>query len=258
MDRSFLSQPEVTAAARRFVCIRLTTYEDADEGALLQALCPTRSGELENTVFALLSPDGKRPLARPSRSARDTFGDAARMAEAMHRIADVYKNPASPAPGILELPTVPTVRLALNVAACDNVPLVVLFGPDAKVRQALEDRLLAIAGDTDVAGRCVFARAATTKELAALEGAEPTAGVLVVQPGRFGLTGTVLRQISAEAPPGDFAQRLRGGLALHHRTAETFAAHVRTGHRQGVFWETVMPVTDPMEQQARQHGKHLP
>src|SRR3954452_16415150 len=117
MDRSFLSQPDVTAAARRFVCVRLTTYENAEEAAMLQALCPTRSGELENTVFALLSPDGKRPLTRPGRTARHTFGDAAEMARAMHRIADEYKVPASPAPGILELPTVPTVRLALNVAA---------------------------------------------------------------------------------------------------------------------------------------------
>ena len=67
MDRSFLSQPEVITAARKFVCVRLATYESAAEGQFLASICPTGSGELENTVFAILSPDGKQKLARVSR-----------------------------------------------------------------------------------------------------------------------------------------------------------------------------------------------
>ena len=70
MDRSFLSQPEVIAASRHFVCVRLTTYEDKEEGEFLKSFHVTRSGELENTVAALLAPDGKRQLARASRSFR--------------------------------------------------------------------------------------------------------------------------------------------------------------------------------------------
>src|SRR5437868_6008358 len=130
MDRSFLFQPEVITASRRFVCVRLTTYESKGEADFLQSLLRTRSGELENTVFTLLSPDGKRQLARASRSARQTFGDAGRMAATMNRIADEYA--ARPATGgpLPPLPQVANVRLAVNVAACDNQPLVVLFGPD--------------------------------------------------------------------------------------------------------------------------------
>ena len=69
MDGSFLSQPKVVAAARQFVCVRLTTYENKAEAGFLKAICPTGSGELENTVFTILAPDGKRQLARASRSA---------------------------------------------------------------------------------------------------------------------------------------------------------------------------------------------
>src|SRR5688500_20358167 len=119
MDRSFLSDPAVIAAARRFVCVRLLTYEDGAEAAFLKDLVPTGSGELENTVFAVLSPDGKRPLARPARSARQSFGDAARLAAGLGRIAAAH--PAAKAADLAapELPAVPTVTLAVNVAACD-------------------------------------------------------------------------------------------------------------------------------------------
>src|SRR3954447_19107352 len=131
MDRSFLSRPSVVAASRHFVCLRLLTYESRQEARFLRSLAPTGSGALENTVFTLLAPDGKRQLVRGSRSARQTFGDAERMASAMNRIAAGYgaKMPAG-APN--ELPRVPDVRLAVNVAACDSRPLVVVFAREPK------------------------------------------------------------------------------------------------------------------------------
>ena len=35
MDRSYLSDPDVVSASRDFVCVRLVTFEDAEEMALL-------------------------------------------------------------------------------------------------------------------------------------------------------------------------------------------------------------------------------
>src|SRR5689334_16637520 len=132
MDRSFLSQPEVIAASRKFVCVRLTTYENKDEANFLKAFKVTRSGELENTVFTILSPDGKRSLDRASRSARQTFGDSQRMASTMERIARDFETKKSAQGQLPELPRVTNVRLAVNVAACDNQPLVILFARDEK------------------------------------------------------------------------------------------------------------------------------
>jgi hypothetical protein len=255
MDRSFLSQPEVIAASRRFVCVRLTTYENAEEAEFLQSLLRTRSGEVENTVFTLLSPDGKRHLARASRSARQTFGDAGRMAETMNRVANEYA--ARPAAGEAPpaLPQVANVRLAVNVAACDNQPLVILLGPDAAARQRLEEQLRPLAWSEAFLGRFVYATASAAKDLANVADVRGTAGLLVVQPDHFGTQGTVLKQAGPDASREALVQCLQEGLSLHQRRDRSFGNHVREGHQKGVFWETAIPVTDPMERNARERGR---
>ena len=86
-------------------------------------------------------------------------------------------------------------------------------------------------------------------------GPSAQAGVLVVQPDRFGLKGEVLRQVAADASPTVLAKFLAEAATRHKRALRTFEGHVREGQRQGVFWQTVIPVTDPMEQRARERGK---
>jgi len=256
MDRSFLSQPEVIAASRQFVCVRLATYEDRDENAFLKTVTPTRSDEVENTVFTILSPDGKRQLVRGSRSARQTLGDAGQMARTMNRVAgDIGAKAATERP-FLELPLVPNLRLAVNVAACDNVPLVVLHAGTEKTRRVLEERLAALGWREPFLGRFVFVTVSDARELGAIEGSRTDAGILVVQPDRFGQKGAVLQQVGAEASPEALVKCLQEGAALYRRVDKTFANHVRTGQQKGVFWETVLPVTDPMERQARERGRN--
>jgi hypothetical protein len=254
MDRSFLSRLDVIAASRAFVCVRLTTYEDKEEGDFLKSFRVTRSGEVENTVFTILSPDGKRQLARASRSANHTFGNAARMAETMKRISGEFaaKNAGAPP----ELPKVANVRLAVDVAACDNQPLVLVFSPDAAARKKLEERLAALAWGEQFLGRFVYASASAVKELAEIEGAKAEAGVLVIQSDKFGLKGKVLAQVSATASAEELVRCLQEWVKLHQRQEKTFGEHVREGHRKGVFWDTVIPVTDPMEARARERGRN--
>jgi hypothetical protein len=253
MDRSFLSQPEVIAASRRFVCVRLMTYENAEEGRFLKSLVRTGSGELENSVFAILAADGQTPLARPARSPRQTFGTAERMAAGMTRIADeVPGRPVSESPA---LPTVTNVRLAVDVAACDNLPLVVVFAPDVVARRELEDRIRPLAWGKRFLGRFTYVSAGSAEELASVTGAKPEAGVLVVQSERFGRSSKVLKQVSASATPDELAWCLTDSLARFQGEAKSFGTHVRDGHQTGVFWETKIPVTDPMELQARERGR---
>lgn len=254
MDRSFLSQPAVIAASRRFVCVRLMTYESQEEGEFLKSFNVTRSGELENTVFAVLSSDGKRQLARAARSARQTFGDAPRMAAALNRIADEagVKQTARAVP---ELPAVANVRLAIDVASCDNQPLVVVVAPDEATRKTLEERLRPLAWGERFLGRFIYTVASAPEDLAGIDGLKPRAGVLVVQSDRFGLKGTILRQAGPEASRDELAKCLAEGLARFRGEAKSFSAHVRAGKQQGVLWQTRIPVTDPMEQRARQSGR---
>lgn len=250
MDRSFLSQPEVVAAARHFVCVRLMTYEDRVEGDFLKSFKVTRSGELENTVFTILAADGVRPLVRSSRSTKGTFVNATAMAEGMNKIAAA--NPArTEAAGPPDLPAVPNVRLAVNVAACDNQPLVVVVAEYDVIRKDLVERVRTLAWGDRFIGRFVYATAADVKDLAEIEGEKPAAGVLVVQPSKFGLSGKVLTSVGGEASPADIGDCLARGLAAFTPDDKTFASHVSAGKKQGVIWQTVLPVTDPLEQRAR-------
>src|SRR5437762_2947760 len=153
MDRSYLSKPEVIAAAREFVCVRLTTYEDPFEAEFLKSFKIFRSGEVENTTFTILAPDGEKPLVRTSRTAKATFRDSGQMAETMARIAKDYPAKPGTAGTLPELPTVATVRLAVDVAACDNQPLVVVVAENEKVRRELTDRLRPLAWGEQFRGR---------------------------------------------------------------------------------------------------------
>ena len=76
MDRSFLTDKDVVAASRKFVCIRLATYEDAAENEVLKGIFAMR-GTLQNTVFGILTPDGKTHIVRSGRSPAWAFGGQA-------------------------------------------------------------------------------------------------------------------------------------------------------------------------------------
>ena len=65
----------------------------------------------------------------------------------------------------------------------------------------------------------------------------------------------LFRSISASVTGADLRNAMREALAKHHGETKTFAAHVRAGQQNGVFWDTVLPVTDPQERQARDRGR---
>lgn len=255
MDRSFLSQPSVIAASRDFVCVRLATYENESEAAFLKSFRVTRSGDLENTVFAIMTPDGSRSLIRASRSARQTFTSATQMAQSMRRIAKSYSPTDRSAPTIL--PMTANVRLALDVAACDNRPLALVVAREEKTRREIESRLARLAWSDEFIGQFVFASAGSKNDRSAIAGVNSEEGVFVVQPDSFGLKGEVLSRTAANATDAELQECLNDGLKHFRPAQKQHANHVRTGHQRGVFWETVVPVTDPMERQARERGKHL-
>ena len=143
MDRSYLSDPAVVAASRDFVCIRLATYESAEEAKFLKKLFIGRSGELENTVFTILSPDGQKKLVRAGRSPHMSFRgpeeeSIREMADTMKRIAKQYRSRKK----AQALPYLADLRRGLNVASCDIQPLVVTFAKSEAARKKLEAKLL--------------------------------------------------------------------------------------------------------------------
>jgi len=224
MDRSYLSDAGVIAAARYFVCIRLSTYESASENQVLRRLFVGGSGEVENTTFAILSPDGNTHLVRPGRGPNWAFQNPAHMAGVMRDIARHYHSDTT-ARG-WALPTVATVRLALNVAACENLPLVITSEPS---------QLSRLAWTPELRGRAIYVQATTTPW------GDARQSYLVVQPDAYGQSGQLLGKLPSTAT----AAELERTLQAYRPYSKDMHQHMREGQRRGVHWETAIPETDP-------------
>jgi hypothetical protein len=259
MDRSFLSLTPIIEASRRFVCIRTLTYEDAEEREFQRALFIGRSGDVENTTFCILAPDGKKPITWAGRGIRPIFQSAEQMAGWMGQAADYYDEERRKAglkpepPGAL--PLAATVRLGLNTAAADNVPLVVLYGKTPEERSRLEAAAASLAWKPEFIGRCAYASTASAADLAAMDSGSAKPAVLVVQPEGFGLAGKVLARAEPSATPEQLAGTLRQGFQAFRPRALAGFEYLRAGEAAGVFWETKLPVTDLQEAQARERTR---
>lgn len=248
MDRSFLSRPEVIAASRKFVCIRLTTYEDEDETRFDASLMLGRSGSVENTTFAILAPDGKTKLTRAARSAKGVYADAAAMARGMTEISAKY--PGKPGEHAPPLPVTLTARLGLDVAASDNLPLALVIARDGG---KLEAKLAELAWREEFLGRFTYALAASPLDVPGVKGLPVTDGVALIEPDPFGQAGSVVKFVSATSDK--LAEAMRTTLAAHKGGVKNERTHRAEAVKQGAFWETKLPVTDPMEQAARARTK---
>ncbi len=252
MDRSFLSAPSVVAASRSFVCIRIPTYEDEFEMSFLRRLYTGRSGDVENTTFTILSPDGARPLTRVSRSPRQVFADAAEMAQSMRAIAGQYSRASYPS----ALPIAADVRLGLDIAASDR-QLLVLIVSSSKARVAAEAEIAKLAWSDEFIGKFAYARASSAQDLAHIKGVAAGACVAIIEPDEFGEEGTVVGQVKADQLPDVLQVALRTAIAAHFVPPKNTRAHRQQGVVRRMFWETKLPVTDPEEAAARARTKEL-
>lgn len=188
MDRSFLPRPEVIAAAKKIVCIRLTSYEDETEKKFVSKIV---NGEPANTAFAMLTPEGERALRGrgrgPGRGPRDLYKDAADMAKGMDELAEKY--PPKKAEGTPALPVTIIAKVGLTVAAGDLQPLVVVRADSTRRREILEVKVGELAWDKAFAGRFTYATAATTKDVPKVDKLTIKEGILLIEPDIFGAGG---------------------------------------------------------------------
>ena len=250
MDRSFLSQPPVVAASKNFVCIRLTSYEDETEKAFVATLVR----EVANTAFAILSPDGK-PITGRGRGPGNVYSDAADMAKGMDAIAAKYET--KKVEGTPALPITLNLTVGLAVAAGDNQPLVVVLSPDPTRRKDLEARVAEQAWSKTFCGYFTYASGPDLKGLPKLKGATRTEGVLVIEPDLFGAGG----QVFTEVPADQIAEKLPAALKLTLRSfvplAKTRRELANLGLKEGIFYETGIPVSGKGEAADRERYKQL-
>ena len=236
-----MSDAKVVAASRGFVCIRLLTYESKEEAEVLKSLFIGRSGDLENTTFAILTPEGKT-IGRAGRSPEFAFETPEAMAESMGRTSAQYAG-RKEAPR--ELPLMKDLRLALNVASCEGLPLVVSLASGKDERERMEALLDAAAWTPGIIGRFAYVSVVDSKAPAALTGVTRKSGFLVVQPDVYGTKGSILAELDPASSGKDLEQGLAKGRSLHKAPEKDPQTHQREGRRLGVHWETVIPDTDP-------------
>lgn len=240
MDRSLLSHKTVIDASRSVICIRLATYENREETRYLEKVFRGREGTLENTVFAMLSPKADRYLARPGRSPEWTFSSPDDMARGLKEIAAKYPSSGEPE----ALPAMENLRLALDVAACDSMPLLVAASANAAKRAELNKLLARLAWSPKLRGKYAYSPAATLAELRAAKLPE-VEGIALVMPHTYGLTGQIAQRwpLSTDITTLTAAlERLRPTLVFSGKVPRS---HMDGGFQGGFSWQTLMPVTDP-------------
>lgn len=228
----------MVTASRSFVCVRPKSFEDLDESEFLLSIFKGRNGRLENTVFTVLDSSGEEQLTRSGRSPKWISSDADEFAELLGELTEEHVNPPKGKAKQRSLPVIEGLKLAMNVTACDSMPLVVAVGKDEKAAKKLREQLAPLAWSDEFVGRFRWVSLAGTEELAEHEGMPTEPGLHIVQPDAFGITCEPL----AQAKPGAKEKALSAALtealeAFEVRRQRRRGQHVREGERKGYSWE---------------------
>ena len=254
MDRSYLSDENVVEASRDFVCIRLVTFEDEAEAEFLKTIY-TDHGMLKNTVFGILSPDGKEKLTKTGRGPFFEYRGARDMARGMKKIAEKYGVKPSVVFSDTVLPFCKSLRLGLNVAAAEGRPLVVVSGKDQSEVDRISDGLVDKVWSEPLAGQFVYAAVTDAEDFDAFENLEPFTGTAIILPGQFGITGKTMAQFESDADPDVIENKMQEitkeflSNSLDHRT------HVNLGIDMDVDWQSEIPSTDDEANAAKRRAR---
>lgn len=244
----------MVTASRNWVCVRPATYESAEEAKVLLSYFSGRQGVLENTVFALLDSKGKMISFRAGRSPSMVYDSPQEFAAALLEHGKAPKKRETRA-----LPVVANLRLGLNVAACDSIPLIVAYGSDEKAREKLRDRLAAAAWHDELVGEAHYV-VSSKEELEANEAlsewtGSSKSGILVLDPDDYGREAELLSKVSASANSREFVKQLTKALNLHQPVVRDHREHIRNAKRKGIRWEGEIETTDPTEKRRKRERR---
>lgn len=213
-QNSLFSTQEFIEASRKFVCIRIETYENKASEAMVRKLL---GGRFENTAFVLFDPSGTRMLSKTGRSPNQGLSSArgpghkasdSAVVSEMNRIARKFKTKADPT--LAELQDFHSFKQALNVAAADQRLLVLVNAPTTD-HEKLGEKLKPVFADPETVGRfhLDFLDASTDKDWAkVLRGSKKGPGIMIVQSGQFGLDGKVVAHLGLDHSVDEIRQSL--------------------------------------------------
>ena len=220
-------------------------------GLLGGSFNPAHDGHLHLSLTALkvLKLDYVWWLVSP----QNPLKDAADMAKGMDELAEKY--PPKKAEGAPALPVTLNAKVGLAVAAGDLQPLVVVLADSAKRREELEARVAELAWDKAFAGRLTYATAATTKDIPKVEKRTIKEGILLIEPDIFGAGGKVVKEVPFDEVAKQLADAMRETLKAHLRTEKNRRTLATLGLKEGIFYETGIPVSGKGEAADRERYK---
>ena len=237
------STEEFIEASRKFVCVRIETFENKESEQLVKKVL---NGRLANTAFVIFNPSGTKTLTRSGRgpqmamagSRTDTSGKQnTSILASMNRIAKQFKSKSSSA----ELQDFHSLRQALNCASADQRLLVVVNGAKSELATT-KKTLKSVFADEEVIGKyhLNFLDPKTDRNWTkVLNGEKKEPGIMVVRSSQFGLEGQVIEQLKLDAGKETIVAALSKANTqfAKQEVRKNYEQHVQAGRRKGIEFE---------------------
>ena len=247
-----MSNKQLIKTSRDFICIRTATYEDKREVVFLKwAFLRSPAADLRNFGFCILSPDGKRKLRRSVRGPNFVYENSAAMAADLELIARQFSRKATKTGTKLAVPRMKSVRLGINVASCDGLPSVVVFGNRRQEVDQLHSKLSSVIWDESLAGKFIYASTTKFDDLKIVVGATRKTGILVIEPDVYGMKGRLIKRIDASVSKQGLRADLVAIADRFTRRSKSHGLHVRNGRRDGNIWKTEVTVPNRVRSRKR-------
>jgi hypothetical protein len=273
------AKKEFIEASRKFVCIRIETYENKESEAMVRKLL---NGKFANTAFCVFDPQGKRQLSSAGRSpsqglqtrggrgrgrggpsAKPGSGTAAEddshdnVIRQMQRIAGQFKSTGESEETALQ--DFNTFRQALNVASADQ-RLLMFVNVDEKAITKVRSELQTVFADPEIVGKfhLDFANTKTDQKWGqAIDGSKNEPGLVIVHSGQFGIDGQVVSHLSATEDAESIKKAL---LAANEKFASAekrkkYSSHVQQGRRQRLYFENEIPYGEDRDGDGKADGR---
>ncbi|MGB7345795.1 MAG: hypothetical protein WBD20_16380 [Pirellulaceae bacterium] len=135
-----------------------------------------------------------------------------------------------------------TFRQALNVASADQRVLVVI-NTNGDQKTHLRDSLKSVVNDSRIVGRFHFDFETSDDWKQNVSGTTDQPGIVVINPGEFGLTGKVMTQLPLDAKPEQITDELLKANDVYAKTTKkkVYSEHVAKGRKAGVYFEGAVP-----------------
>ena len=251
MQNSLFAKEEFINISRKFVCVRLESFESIEYQALVRKLL---KGRFANTAFAILKSDGETLLSRAGRSPQRAFNAGAKNApgseeakrsnaivlEKLQAILALYPNKETDFKAIVQ--DFHSFKQALNVASGDQRLLVYTVGADKVDDRAIIKK---VANDKAVIGRYHFDFSGKLDAdwSDVIIGDTFKKGVFIIQPGEFGQEGKILAELSLLATKDHVITELSAANQKFAKSVrrKVYVEHLAKGRKSGIKYENNMP-----------------